>query len=86
MAMDAAAAAAPAALLAVAAAAAAAGGEPVTLPDPPLRAAERRLLQLYWKHLAPSREQLLRFKQAMRGLGQLVAGHDKLVASGQTTR
>ena len=47
--------------------------------DPPLRAAERYLLQLYRAHLAPGRDQLLRFRQAMRGLGQLQAGHQALV-------
>jgi hypothetical protein len=47
--------------------------------DLPLRAAERYLLQLYRAHLAPGREQLLRFRQAMRGLGQLPIGHQALV-------
>jgi hypothetical protein len=58
---------------------AAPGAAAASPADPPLRAAERYLLQLFRAHLAPGRDQLLRFRQAMRGLSQLAAGHQAMV-------
>jgi hypothetical protein len=71
------AAAAAAGAVAAAAGTAAAGTAPPA--DPPLRAAERQLLQLFRAHLQPAREQLLRFRQAMQQVTQQQAGSDKLV-------